>query len=108
MVSRFRRDLDPLDLEVVERAFEVVSDAIKIKSPSDLDSDEALEAALRQELLEMVCFSGVSDPDALRDVLIVDMINRWDSVDLRGRAAGDRPVAVGSVASASSSELAET
>jgi len=29
MLSRVKRDLDPLDLEVVERAFEAASDAIK-------------------------------------------------------------------------------
>lgn len=76
MVSRFRRDLDPLDLEVVERAFEVVSDAIKIKAPFDPDSDEALEAALRRELVEMVCSTGVSDPIALLDTLVADLSDR--------------------------------
>ena len=64
-------DLDPLDLEVLERALESKPDAIK--SPSDvaeLESDEELELALRRELAEMVRSSGVSDADALLDLFI--------------------------------------
>jgi len=79
MLSRVKRDLDPLDLEVVERAFEVASDAIKTKAPFDPDSDEALEAAMRQELLQMICSSGVSDPEALLDILLADFSERDSS-----------------------------
>ena len=64
-------DLDPLDLEVLERALESKPDAIK--SPSDvaeLESDEELERALRGELAEMIRASGVSDADALLDIFI--------------------------------------
>jgi len=73
MLSRVRRDLDPLDLEVVERAFDVASDAIKTEAPFDPDSDEALEAAMRRELVEMICSTGVSDPEALLDILLADV-----------------------------------
>ena len=74
MVGTLQRDLDPLDLEVVERAVQGVSDAIKAgPTPSDLESDEELELALRGELAEMVRASGVSDADALLDILIEGM-----------------------------------
>jgi len=50
-----RRVLDPLDLEIMERAMQGVSDAISAGSaPAELDSDEELELALRRELAEMV------------------------------------------------------
>lgn len=67
----FQRDLDPLDLEVVERAVQDALDAIKFSSdPVDLESDEDLEFALRRELAEMVRASGVSDADVLLDMLM--------------------------------------
>jgi len=72
MLSRIKRDLDPLDLEVVERAFEVASDAIRTEGPFDPDSDEGLEAAMRRELVEMISSTGVSDPEALLDILLAD------------------------------------
>jgi hypothetical protein len=64
-------DLDPLDLEVLEKALESKPDAIK--SPSDvagLESDEELELALRRELAEEIRASGVSDADALLDIFV--------------------------------------
>jgi hypothetical protein len=79
MALRFQRDLDPLDLEIVERAFESTWEAVKQSNTlAKLDSDEELEAALRCELLELARFSGVSDPEALRD-LIADLAVRWTS-----------------------------
>jgi hypothetical protein len=72
MVGTLQRDLDPLDLEIVERAVQGVSDAIKAgPTPSDLESDE--ELALRGELAEMVRASGVSDADVLLDILLEGM-----------------------------------
>lgn len=74
MVHTLRRDLDPLDWEVVERAVQGVLDAINIGSgPLDNESDEELELALRRELAEMVRASGVSDADALLNILIEGM-----------------------------------
>jgi hypothetical protein len=79
MDSTFRRDLDPLDLEIVERAFHGVVDAVSTEAPCGLDSDEALEAALRHALVEMVRSSGVSDPEALLDILVADFSDRYCS-----------------------------
>lgn len=79
MLSRVGRDLDPLDLEVVERAFEAASDAINNKAFLDPDSDEALEAAMRRELLEMIGSTGVSDAEALLDILLADFSDRNSS-----------------------------
>ena len=74
MVCTLQRDLDSLDLEIVERAVQGVSDAIKAgATPADLESDEELELALRDELAEMVRASGVSDADVLLDILIEGM-----------------------------------
>jgi hypothetical protein len=54
MLSKLRRDLDPLDLEILERAFEDAVIALKENDTlNDLDSDEALEASLRRELVEI-------------------------------------------------------
>ena len=36
----------------------------------DFDSDEELEAALRRELVEIARLNGVSEPEALRDILL--------------------------------------
>jgi hypothetical protein len=66
-----RHKLDPLDREILEKAFDVTWDAVKGNDlPVDFDSDEGLEAILRRELIEIACFNGVSDPETLRDILL--------------------------------------
>jgi hypothetical protein len=70
MLSKFRRDLDPLDLELLERAWVAVKEN---EALGDLDSDEALEAILRRELVELARSYGVSDAETLRDVLLAAM-----------------------------------
>jgi hypothetical protein len=71
MLSTFPRDLDPLDVEILEKAFEGAWLAVKENNTLlDLDSDEALEAALRRELIEIARSAGVSDPETLRDILL--------------------------------------
>lgn len=66
-----RHKLDPLDQEILERTFDATLAAVKgDESPVDFDSDEALEAILRRELIEIAYFSGVSDPETLRDLLL--------------------------------------
>jgi hypothetical protein len=71
MPSKFRHDLDPLDLELLERAFESAWVAVKQNdSLADLDSDEELEANLRRELSEIVRSYGVSDAETLRDIIL--------------------------------------
>lgn len=80
MVSRLRRDRDPLDLEIVEAASAGAWGAIKENNGRDLESDEELEAALRRELMEIAGVS-VSEPEALRDILVADLLDRvgqWD------------------------------
>jgi hypothetical protein len=69
-----RHELDLLDTEILERAFDATWAAIKVSgSPSGFESDEELEAALRRELIEIARFNGVSDPQTLRDILLAAM-----------------------------------
>ena len=71
MLSECSVDLDPLDLEVLERAFEGALTAMKEDGVLDeLESDQDLEAALRSELIEIARSSGVSDAEASRDALL--------------------------------------
>lgn len=66
-----RHELDLLDTEILERAFDATWEAIKASGePSGFESDEELEAALRRELIEIARFNGVSDPETLRDILL--------------------------------------
>jgi hypothetical protein len=65
-----RHEMDPLDLEILERAFDATWTAVKAH---DFDSDEGLEALLRRELIEIACFNGVSDPETLRDILLANL-----------------------------------
>ena len=74
MLSRFRRDLGPLDLDIVERAFDGVSDATTDDTTSaELESDEELETALRRELMEIAYSNGVSDHEARRYLNLADL-----------------------------------
>ena len=72
MRSKLRHYLDPLDLELVERAFESARAAFKSnhRLSSELDTDEELEASLREELIEIALISGVRDGETLRDILL--------------------------------------
>jgi hypothetical protein len=72
MRSTLRRYLDPLDLELVERAFESARAAVKGNHglSSELNTDEELEASLRQELIEIALVNGVRDAETLRDILL--------------------------------------
>jgi hypothetical protein len=70
MVYTLQGDLDPLDLEIVERALQGLCEGIAASSaPLDLESDEELERALRRELAETVRASGVTDAESLLDLL---------------------------------------
>jgi hypothetical protein len=67
-------ELDPLDNEILERAFDATWDAIKGTGHDfDAESDEELEAALRRELIEIAHLNGVSDPETLKDLLMASM-----------------------------------
>ena len=72
MRSKLKLYLDALDLELVERAFES-ADAVDRGNHvvrSKLDTDEELEAGLRQELIEIALANGVRDAETLRDILL--------------------------------------
>jgi hypothetical protein len=67
-------ELDPLDNEILERAFDATWEAIKGSHQHfDADSDEALEAEMRRELGEIARQNGVSDPETLKDILLASM-----------------------------------
>ena len=66
-----RHELDPLDLEILERAFDATWAAVKgTDRPVEFDSDEGLEAILRRELIEIAYCNGASDPETLRDMVL--------------------------------------
>jgi hypothetical protein len=66
-----RDQFDPLDREILERAFDATWSAIKDNvSPADFDRNEGLDAILRTELIEIACSNGVGDPECLRDILL--------------------------------------
>jgi hypothetical protein len=66
-----RNELDPLDNEILERAFDAALEAIKESGQRfDAETDEELEAALRRDLIEIARFNGVSDPETLKDILL--------------------------------------
>jgi hypothetical protein len=69
-----RNELDPLDNEILERAFDAALQAIKESGQRfDAETDEELEAALRRDLIEIARFNGVSDPETLKDILLARM-----------------------------------
>jgi hypothetical protein len=71
MLSKLRRDLDPLDNEFLERALESAGSAVNLNSSHiDLESDQQLEAELRRELIEIARSYGASGAEILRDVLL--------------------------------------
>ncbi len=70
MISKFHRVLDPLDVEILERAFDEAWAAFKeAETAIESDCDQALEAALRCELIEIARLYGVTESDSLRVVL---------------------------------------
>ena len=71
MFRSLRHQFDPLDREILDRAFDATWSAIKDDvSPADFDRDKGLEVILRRELIEIARLNGVSDPETLRDVLL--------------------------------------
>jgi len=63
--------LDPLDVEIMERALEDAKAAVQNNDPRlDFENDEELEAALRRELIEIACSTAVSDPERLLDLVL--------------------------------------
>lgn len=69
-----KNELDPLDREFLERAFDATGELIKGSHQLfDADSDEELEAEVRRELVEIARVNGVSDPETLKDILLAIM-----------------------------------
>ena len=68
MVFTLPRELDPLDREIIEKALQ----AWFATRPFG-DSDEALEAELRYELVEIARSIGVSEVETLLDVLLSEI-----------------------------------
>jgi|tagenome__1003787_1003787.scaffolds.fasta_scaffold15664465_1 hypothetical protein len=75
MRSKLRSHLDPLDLKLVERAFESARASVKGNDGphSEVDTDDELEASLRQELIEIALANGVGDAETLRDILLATL-----------------------------------
>ena len=74
MISKFHRVLDPLDVEILERAFDEAWAAFKEgETVIESDCDQALEAALHRELIEIAKLYGVTELDTLRRLARIGM-----------------------------------
>jgi hypothetical protein len=63
---------DPLDREIFQRALEATHTALESNRLDDaLDSDEALERALRRELIDIACSVGIRDAETLCDSVLL-------------------------------------
>lgn len=71
-----RNELDPLDSEILERAFDAALEPIKESGQRfGAESDEDLEVALRRDLIEIARSNGVSDPETLKDILLTGVLS---------------------------------
>ena len=62
MISKIHRVLDPLDVEILERAFDEAWAAFKQgETAIESDCDQALEAALHRELIEIARLYGFTE-----------------------------------------------
>ena len=63
MISKLKYILDPLDREVLDRAFDEALAAVHTKANTLIESgsDEELEALLRRELMEIASFNGLDE-----------------------------------------------
>ena len=88
-----RHKLDPLDQEMLERAFDATWKKVKGKDAVDFDSDDGLESILRQELIEIACcvLYGVSDPEALRKMLLSQPVQKTPECRRNRLLAPSRP-----------------
>jgi hypothetical protein len=76
---------DPLDQEILQRALEAACGAVRDNDSSPaFDSDEQLEAALLRELIEIACADGISDPEAMRDLLLSGLSGGCDEDETAG------------------------
>ena len=63
MISKLKYFLDPLDCEVLDRAFDEAWAAVQAKANALIESgsDEELEALLHRELMEIASFNGLDE-----------------------------------------------
>ena len=63
MISKLKYIPDPLDREVLDRAFDELLAAVHAQANTLIESgsDEELEALLRRELLEIASFNGLDE-----------------------------------------------
>src|SRR5262245_5012864 len=72
-------DLDPLDREIIERAFDSAWRAIKDREAIlDYDSDEEREGGWRCEMIGIARDNGLKDAETLRDLLLATMSPECD------------------------------
>jgi hypothetical protein len=70
---------DPLDLEIIEQAYEAAWTAIALREPfRDTGQDNERKVFLRKRTLA-VMRSGVTDPAALADKVLASMPGLWIS-----------------------------
>ena len=67
MTSKIHRILDPLDVEILERALDEAWAGFKEGEKAlESDCEQELEATLHRELIEIAKLYGVTEPDTLR------------------------------------------
>lgn len=79
MVSRSRGDFDYLDWKILMSA--IVDAGGKVADNTahlDFESDDELEAVLRQELIEIVSLLGMQDADASCEGLLNHLLDRLE------------------------------
>jgi hypothetical protein len=75
MTNQSLRDLDPLDLEMIERAFDGVWAAIKQKGTIlETETEKSLKTMLRRELVKIARLDDASDADALCDIALATVV----------------------------------
>jgi hypothetical protein len=71
MISTFQHILDPLDREVLDRAFDKAWAEVHARTNALIESgsDEDLEALLRRELMEIASYHGLDGKQILQKIL---------------------------------------
>jgi hypothetical protein len=70
LFKSLRHDFDPLDREILERAFYSAWATVKQMERSVALDDERLAANLRSKLIEIAQANGPIDAEVLRDMLL--------------------------------------
>jgi hypothetical protein len=71
MFSSLRHEFDPLDREILDRAFHAALAETECKRfLAEIDVGKSLETLLRAKLIEIIRTKDFTDAEALRDVLL--------------------------------------